>query len=151
MIGFFKKSIFLLVFVALYNLSYCGNVDINALVNSFQEATDIQKAKIILDNLNKEASAFGIVSNVQEHDFFNADEDISGTYYQVTTKQQKTDKNIPYQIVFLYKDKDKAAGIDKGMNIQESGKIIRIADERLQTAVWVFYGELTETDKTLLK
>ncbi|MDP2904780.1 MAG: hypothetical protein Q8O22_00580, partial [Candidatus Omnitrophota bacterium] len=95
--------------------------------------------------------ASGIVSNAGEYDFFDTVNDIQGTYYQVITGQQLTKNNTPYQVIFLFKDKDKAQNVDRGQNIQKDGKIIKIDDERLQIALWIFCGDMSDKDAALFK
>jgi hypothetical protein len=123
--------------------------DIEGLMDSFQKATDLQRQAIIKDNLNREISAAGKISNVGEYDFFDIVNDIKGTYYQVSLEQQKTKGNTPYQVIFLFKDRDKVKDLNKGQNFQKDGQVIRIIDERLQVSLWLFCGELTEADKAL--
>ena len=103
------------------------------------------------DFLGKELSCGGTVSNVGDYNFFDTVNDLGAAYYQVSTVPQKTKNNVTYQLVFLFKDKDKVKDIDKGQKIQKDGKIIRITDERLQISVWLFCGELTENDQHLFK
>lgn len=143
---------FSLIFIlGFFSFSYSQALDIGGLVDNFQRATDLQKTQIVKDNLGKEVTAQGTVANAGEYDFFDTVNDFKGTYYQVSTQQEKTKNNTPYQLIFLFKDKDKAKDIDKGQNIQQTGKIIRISDERLQISVWLLCGELTESDKALFK
>ncbi|MDD4980812.1 MAG: hypothetical protein PHC54_06075 [Candidatus Omnitrophica bacterium] len=147
-----KTCAFFLIFIfGVGGLSYCGTMDIGELVDNFQKATDLQKEQILKDNLGKEISAGGKVSNVGEYDFFDTGSDFKGTYYQVSTEERKTKNNVLYQLIFLFKDKDKVKDINKGEDIQKDGKIIRINDERLQISVWLLSAELTEDDKLLLK
>ncbi|MDD2680066.1 MAG: hypothetical protein PHO03_04655 [Candidatus Omnitrophica bacterium] len=141
----------LVVLLGLVKLSYSAGMDIEGLVDNFYKATDLQRAEFLKDNLGKEISSGGTVSNVGEYDFFDTANDLGGTYYQVSLAGQKTKNNVTYQLVFLFKDKDKVKDIDKGQKILKDGKIIRILDERLQISVWIFCGELAETDKALLK
>ena len=141
----------LAVILGLTKPSYSAAMDIEGLVDNFYKATDLQKVQVLKDNLGKEISSGGTVSNVGEYDFFDTANDLGGTYYQVSLTPQKTKNNVIYQLVFLFKNKDKVKDIDKGQNIQQSGKIIRILDERLQISVWIFCGELTEKDKALFK
>ncbi|MDP2905971.1 MAG: hypothetical protein Q8O22_06715 [Candidatus Omnitrophota bacterium] len=131
--------------------TYCAAVDIADLVDSFQKSTDLQREQILKHNLNREISASGIVSNAGEYDFFDTVNDIQGTYYQVITGQQLTKNNTPYQVIFLFKDKDKAQNVNRGQNIQKDGKIIRMDDERLQIAVWIFCGDMSDKDAALFK
>lgn len=131
--------------------SYAQATDIGDLVDNFQKATDLQKTQILKDNLTKDIAAAGVVSNVGEYDFFDIVNDIKGTYYQVSCEQQKTKNNTPYQVIFLFKDKDKVADIQKGQNFQQTGKIVRINDERLQIAVWLLCADITDNDKLLFK
>lgn len=143
---------FFLIFIfGVLSLSYSKPIEIEGLVDNFQKATDLQRDQILKDNLGKEVSANGIVSNVGEYDFFDIVNDLKGTYYQVSLEQQKTKDSVLYQVILLFKDKDKVKDIDKGESIQKDGKIIRIIDERLQIAVWLLCDELTETDKALFK
>lgn len=141
-------SFLVLVFGAC-RLCYAQAMDIAGLVDTFQKATDLQKDQLLKDNLGKEITGSGTVSNAGEYDFFDTVNDFRGTYYQVSLQQQKTKNNTLYQLIFLFKDKDKVKDINKGQAIQKDGKIIRIIDERLQIAVWIFCGELTESDKAL--
>ncbi|MCK9604554.1 MAG: hypothetical protein M0R66_09370 [Candidatus Omnitrophica bacterium] len=133
------------------SLAYCQAIDIAKLVDDFQNATDLQKGQILKDNLGKDISAGGMISNAGEYDFFDTANDFKGTYYQVMTEQQKTNKNTPYQLIFLFKDKDEVQDMNKGTKIQKDGQIIRILDERLQISIWLFCGDLSEDDKALLK
>lgn len=132
-------------------LCYCGGMDIGSLVDDFSKATDLQRDKMLQDYLGKEISAGGVIINAGEYDFFDIVNDFKGTYCQVSTTQQKTKNNQPYQVIFLFKNKDKAKDLDRGQNIQKDGLIMRIEDERLQIAVWLFCGDLTESDKALFK
>ncbi len=141
----------LMFFLGAQGLSYSQAIDIGKLADDFQAATDLQKNQMTQDNLDKDISAEGIVENAGEYDFFDTVNDVKGTYYQVITQQQKTKNNIPYQVVFLFKDKDRAKDVSKGQKINRSGKLIKLDDERLQIAVWIYCGEMTESDKTLFK
>ncbi|MFA5725335.1 MAG: hypothetical protein WC937_03680 [Candidatus Omnitrophota bacterium] len=141
----------LAVLLGVSGLSYSAVMDIEGLVNNFYKATDLQKVQVLKDSLGKEITCGGTVSNAGEYDFFDTTNDLGNTYYQVSIIPQKTKNNVPYQLVFLFKDKDKVKDIDKGQNIQQSGKIIRLLDERLQISVWIFCGELTQEDKALFK
>lgn len=131
--------------------AYPAAADIEGLVDSFYKATDLQRTQILKDNMDRDISAKGTVSNAGEYDFFDTVNDIGNTYYQVATLPQKTKNNVNYQLVFLFKDKDKVKDIDKGQKIQKEGKVIRVLDERLQISVWIFCGELTDSDKALFK
>lgn len=144
-------AFFLIFIFGITGFSYSAALDIGELVDSFQKATDLQRDQIVKDNSGKEISGQGTVSNVGEYDFFDVTSDIKGIYYQLSLEQQKTKNNVPYQVIFLFKDRDKVKDIGKGEVFQKDGKIIRIIDERLQIAVWLFCGELTEDDKTLFK
>lgn len=147
-----KTFAFVLIFTfSIISFSYTAPVSIAELVDNFQKATDLQKSQILQDNFGKEISASGTVSNAGEYDFFDTVNDIKGAYYQVSTQQQKTQNGTLYQVILLFKDKDSVKDIDKGETIQKDGKIIKIEDERLQIAVWLFCGELSEKEKDLFK
>jgi len=124
---------------------------ITELVDNFQKATDLQRSQILEDSLGREISVSAIVSNVGEYNFFNTADDIGKIYYQVSTEQQKTKNNVPYEIVFLFKEKKQIKDISKGWTMQQAGKIIRIIDERLQISLWLLCADLTEEDKVLFK
>ncbi|MDD5567715.1 MAG: hypothetical protein PHY88_00680 [Candidatus Omnitrophica bacterium] len=130
-------------------LGYGAGLNIEEVADNFYKATDLQRDQILKDNLGKEISADAKVTNAGEYDFFDTNSDVKGTYYQITTEPQKTKNNVTYQIIFLFKDKNKAKDIDKGQKVQKDGQIIRILDERLQISVWIFCGELTDKDKAL--
>jgi len=123
--------LFLILLASVCSLSYAEGIDIGKLVDDFQGATDLQRSQILQDNLGKEISIGGTVSNAGEYDFFDTVNDVKGAYYQVIAEQQKTKNNTPYQAVFLFKDKDKIKDINKGQSIQKNGKIIKINDEGL--------------------
>lgn len=146
-----KISVFFLILFGICNISYCAAIDIGALVDTFQKSTDLQRNQLLQDNIGKDFAAEGTVVNVGEYDLFDIVNDTRGTYYQVITQPQKTANNVPYQAVFLFKDKDSIEKINKGENFRKDGKIVRIDDERLQIAVWLLCGELTEKDKSLFR
>ena len=131
--------------------TYCAALDITDLVESFQKSTDLQREQILKHNLGKQISAAGIVTNAGEYDYFDTVNYLKGTYYQVITGQQLTKNNVPYQVIFLFKDKDKAQNVDRGQNIQKDGLIIKIDDERLQIALWIFCGDMSDKDAALFK
>lgn len=134
------KKLFLCLILAgaIFSLTAYAAIDLEGLMDNFQKATDLQRQAIVKDNLNKEVSASGKVNNVGEYDFFDIVNDIKGIYYQVSLEQQKTKANTPYQVIFLFKDRDKVKDLDKGQNFQKDGQVIRILDERLQLSVWLF-------------
>ncbi len=146
-----KILVLLICSLISYSPSYCETADIKNIVDSFQNATDLQRERLLTDNVGKEITASGIVTNAGEYDFFNTTEDLRGTYYQVITAQQKTENGVPYQVTFLFRDKDKASDINKGQAFQQSGKIIKISDERLQIALWIFCNDLTDKEKILFR
>lgn len=140
-----------ILFLAAGKCSYAETTFIAGLIDNFHKATDLQREQILKDNLGKEVAASGKVSNVGEYDFYDMASDIKGTYYQAVTVPQRTEANVVYQLIFLFKDKDKAKDINKGQEIRKDCKIIRILDERLQITVWLFYGEMDEGDNALMK
>jgi hypothetical protein len=145
---------FCLPLVFIFCLStYCQGEtsNIEGLVEDFQKATGLQREQILNDNLGKEISTSAIATNVEEYNFFDTASGIKNTYYQVSTEKQKTKNNTTYQLIFLFKDKEKVKDIDKSQLIHKDGKIIRIIDERLQITIWVLCGDLAEGDKALFK
>jgi len=142
--------VFLCVVTASWaGLSYAEATDIQGLVTSFYKATDLQREGILQSNLGKDISGSGAISNVGEYDFFDTGTDFKATYYQVSTALQKTKNNIPYQLIFLFKEKDKVKDLNKGNKFKSEGKVIRILDERLQITVWLLCADLTEKEKSL--
>jgi hypothetical protein len=141
-------SLTLITVLLLTCLSFAQNQNINALVNKFYKATDVQREQILQENLGNDYLGSGIITNVAEYDFFDTGTDFKARYYQVSTQLQKTG-NIPFQLIFLYKDRDKVKDINKGDKFQAQGKILRILDERLQITIWILCGELTEKEKIL--
>ncbi|MBM3243511.1 MAG: hypothetical protein FJZ12_01575 [Candidatus Omnitrophica bacterium] len=146
-----KIAVFLILPVLIYSHCFCQRIDIEGLVDEYRKSTDIQKTKVFSDNKGKEITASGIVDNAGVYDFFNSTENIKNTYYQITTKQQKTKANTPYQVIFLFKDRDKVDSVNKDEAFQAGGKIIRLTDERLQIAVWILCAELSDKDKALFQ
>jgi hypothetical protein len=91
------------------------------------------------------------VENVGQYDFFDISNDTGGIYYKVLLQQQATPNKIPYQIVLLYKDKESVKDINRGQAMEKEGNIFKIVDERLQIAVWIYNGELTDRERQLFK
>jgi hypothetical protein len=151
-----KKLMISIIFSLLFALcisapGYSAAAEMTSIVDKFQKATDLQRDQMLKDLLSTDISAEGTVANVSVYDFFDIVNDIKGMYYQVATEVQKSKNNTPYQVVFLFKDKEKVKNFDKGQRIQKDGKIIRILDERLQITVWLLCGDLTDSDKALFK
>jgi hypothetical protein len=93
----------------------------------------------------------GIIDNVGEYNFFDINTDTGEKYYRVITRQQETAGKTPYQVIFIYKDKDKIKTLSKDESIEKEGTLINIVDERLQIAVWIYEDELTSRDRELFK
>ncbi|MBI5124065.1 MAG: hypothetical protein HZA72_01440 [Candidatus Omnitrophica bacterium] len=150
------NKIFGIILIALMALSissiaYCEKVDMAELVDQYKHATDLQRDELTKQFTGKRITGSGIVENVGEYDFFDISNDTGGKYYKVLTRQQETPNKVPYQVVFLYKDKDKVRDIDRGEPIEKEGNIIKLEDERLQIAVWIYDGELTSRERDLFK
>ncbi|MFA6349960.1 MAG: hypothetical protein WCY12_03430 [Candidatus Omnitrophota bacterium] len=149
---FFKISVVItLSIMCIAGLSYAETVDIPKLVENFKNSTDLQRTAMINETIGKETTASGKVINAEEYDLFDTTNDVKGTFYRVSTEAQKTPNNTAYQVYFLFKDKDKAAGFSKGENITKDGKVMQINDERLLVSVWVYCAELNDTDKVLFR
>ncbi len=124
-----KKIALSLVFLSVFILGvnvrgYCAAADTASLVDNFYKATDLQRTQFLKDNLGKEISCGGTVNNAGEYDFFDTVNDVGATYYQVTTNPQKTKNNVTYQIVFLFKDKDKEEIVSILAELFESGQLL---------------------------
>ena len=88
------SALFLLFTLSAAGFCYAETVDIEGIADSFQNATDLKKSQILADNLGKEISSGGMASNVDEYDFFDTANNIKGSYYRLTTEQQKTKNNL---------------------------------------------------------
>lgn len=137
--------------LAISSAGYCEKIDMAELVDQYKHATDLQRDELTKQFTGKRIAGSGIVENVGEYDFFDISNDTGGKYYKVLTRQQETASKAPYQVVFLYKDKDKVQGINRGEPIEKEGNIIKLEDERLQIAVWIYDGELTSRERDLFK
>jgi len=146
-------KIFSLVVAVLMIASYgyCADVNIGELVDQYKHATDLQRQELEKNFIGKKLSASGNVENVGQYDFFDISNDTGGIYYKVLLQQQTTQNNVPYQVVLLYKDKDSVQDIDRGQMLNKEGNIVKIVDERLQIAVWIYNGELTDRERELFK
>jgi len=149
--GLLKITGIFMIACFLLPLSFSYAADINTLVDQFKQATDLQRQQILKDNFASDISASGIVSNVEEYNYFKEKTDTLKKYYRISTQTQNTPQDTPYEVVFLYKNESEVKDIPKGERLEAAGKIIKIVDERLQITVWIFSGELTEQEKDLFK
>jgi len=139
------------VMLSMVSYSYCANIDIGQLVDQYQHATDVQKQELEKDFIGTRITGRGVIDNVGEYNFFDINTDTGETYYRVITRQQETAGKTPYQVIFIYKDKDKIKTLSKDESIEKEGTLINIVDERLQIAVWIYEDELTSRDRELFK
>jgi hypothetical protein len=147
-----KKTILTIaIILSLVPCSYCANISITELVDQYQHATDLQKRELEKTFIGKTISASGAVENVGEYNFFDINTDTGESYYRVITRQQETAAKTPYQVIFMYKDKEKLKNLSKGEAMNKEGVIINIVDERLQISVWIYEDELTAKDRELFK
>jgi hypothetical protein len=131
------------------SLAYCGDINIGELVDQYKHATDVQRTELEKNFLNKKMTASGMIENVGEYNFFDINTDAGENYYKVITRQQETVGKTPYQVLFIYKNKDEIKDMGRGEQIEKEGTIINIVDERLQISVWLYEDELTSKDKQL--
>ena len=147
-----KKIFSLLVIILLAaNLAHSAEVNIGELVDQYKHATDLQRQDLENNFIGKRITASGVIENVGEYDFFDITNDTGGKYYKVLALQQETANKVPYQIVFLFKDKSRLVDLNRGEPIEKEGSIMKILDERLQIAVWIYEGELTSKELNLFK
>lgn len=139
------------IIVSMASYSYCANIDIGQLVDQYQHATDIQKKELEKNFIGTRITGRGTIDNVGEYNFFDINTDTGEKYYRVITRQQETIGKTPYQVVFIYKDKDKIKDLSRDESIEKEGTLINIVDERLQISVWIYEDELTAKDKELFK
>ena len=146
---FILKSLFigLILFGSLASLSYAQMI--TDLTDQFKQATDLKREDIKNEYFGKEMSAAGIVTNVEEYNFFNEKKDLVKKYYRITTEEQKTLNNTPYQVIFLSNDLNSVKDIVKGQAITKTAKLIRLSDERLNISLWLYDGEITAQEKEL--
>lgn len=140
-----------LIILSIASFGYCADVNVGELVDQYKHATDLQRQELEKNFIGKSLSVSGMVENVGQYDFFDISNDTGGIYYKVLLQQQETANKVPYQIVLLYKDKDNVRDINRGQEMEKEGKIFKIVDERLQIAVWVYNGELTDRERELFK
>ena len=138
-----------LIVLSASTLAYCDSVTIGELVDQYKHATDVQRQELEKNFLGKKMTASGMIENVGEYNFFDVNTDTGENYYKVMTRQQETTGKTPYQVLFLYKDKNKIKDMNKGEQIEKEGTIINIIDERLQISVWLYEDDLTSRDKQL--
>lgn len=143
-------SLFVIILLAA-TLGYCADLNIEEIVDQYKHATDLQRQELEKHFVGKKLSANGTVENVGQYDFFDISNDTGGVYYKVLLRQQMTQNNVPYQVVFLYKDAKGVMDINRGQAFEKEGNIVKIVDERLQIAVWIYDGELTDRDRELFK
>jgi len=147
-----KKMILTAALVlATASYSYCANIDIGQLVDQYQHATDVQKQELEKNFIGTRITGRGVIDNVGEYNFFDINTDTGEKYYRVITRQQETAGKVPYQVIFIYKDKDKIKAFSRDESIEKEGTLINIVDERLQIAVWIYEDELTSRDRELFK
>jgi len=122
------KKIILIVAIVLSMASYayCADMSMAELVDQYQHATDMQKRELEKNFLGKKITGRGTVENVGEYNFFDINTDTGENYYRVITRQQETAGKTPYQVTFMYKDKDKIKDISRGEAMEEEGTLINI-------------------------
>jgi len=147
MIKIYKIVSIIIIALAACSFAYCETVTMEELVDQYSHATDIQKAELEKHFMGSKIAGSGTVENVGEYDFFDVTNDTGGKYYKVLALQQETLNKVPYQIIFLYKDKDNVKDISRGQKIEKEANIVKILDERLQISVWLYDGELTQKEK----
>jgi hypothetical protein len=139
------------IILSIAAFGYCADANIGELVDQYKHATDLQRQELEKNFIGKSISAGGTVENVGQYDFFDISNDTGGKYYKILLQQQETANKVPYQVVFLYKDKDSVRDINRGQAMEKEGNVVKIVDERLQIAVWIYNGELTDRERQLFK
>jgi hypothetical protein len=139
------------IILLIASFGYCADVNIGELVDQYKHATDLQKRDLEKNFIGKIISGSGTIENAGEYDFFDVTNSTGGKYYKVLALQQETANKVPYQLVFLFKDKDRVKDMNRGELIEKEGNIVKIVDERLQIAVWIYNGELTDRERELFK
>ena len=140
-----------LAILLIASFGYCADTNIGEIVDQYKHATDLQRQTLEKNFIGKNLSAGGTVENVDQYNFFDISNDTGGVYYKVLLQQETTQNNVPYQVIFLYKDKNSVEDINRGQAIEKEGKIVKLIDERLQIAVWIYNGELTDRERELFK
>ena len=143
-------SLFVII-LSIASIGYCADVNIGELVDQYKHATDLQRQELEKNFIGKKISASGTVENVGQYDFFDVSNDTGGIYYKVLLQQETTQNKVPYQVVLLYKDKESVKDINRGQIMEKEGNIVKIVDERLQIAVWIYNGEFTDRERQLFK
>ncbi len=140
-----------LIVLSIASFGYCADLSVEEVVDQYKHGTDLQRQTLEQNFTGKMISVSGTVENVGQYDFFDIVNDTGGVYYKVLLQQQVTKNMVPYQIVLLYKDKKAVEDINRGEPIEKEGNITKIVDERLQIAVWIYNGELTDRERLLFK
>lgn len=137
----------LLFVTAFCTFSFCEELRMDAIVDQFKEATELQRQELKQYYKDREILGCGIVENVRDYSTFDETNDIERRYYEVISTAQKTQKGNNYRVIFLYKDINKVKGFNKGQTIERNASILRIIDDRLWISVWLYEGELTAEEK----
>jgi hypothetical protein len=147
------KKILLIVMAAVFvaTAASAANVTLAELMDQYWHATDVQKRELERKFIGQRMSARGVIENAGEYNFFDINTDTGEQYYRVITRQQETAARTPYQVVFMYKNKNSVVNLSKGETMDKEGVIINIVDERLQVSVWVYEDELTPRDRELFQ
>lgn len=144
-------AVVLLATLLMQPVARCEAITMEELVDQYQHATDLQKRELEKNFIGQRITGSGVIENVGEYNFFDINTDTGENYFKVLTRQQETMAKTPYQVVFLYKDKDRVKDMSRGQRIEKEGIIINIVDERLDIAVWLYEEELTAKDKELFR
>jgi len=141
----------MMIILSIASSGHCADMSIGEIVDQYKNATDLQRQELEKNFIGMKIPASGTVENAGEYDFFDAASDTSVKYYKVSLEQQETANKVLYQIVFLYKDKESVGDINRGQTVEKEGTIVKIVDERLQIAVWIYNGNLTDKEKEIFK
>ncbi|MFA5144253.1 MAG: hypothetical protein WC522_08865 [Candidatus Omnitrophota bacterium] len=142
-------SLVLLLVLAL-PLSYCEVMGVGDLVEKYAKATDVQRRELLNTYQYTEISAAGIIANVMDYPGFDQRTDTSRRYYEVITEKQMTKTGIVYDVMIIDKDKASVDKLSKGEEMRASGALIKIIDNIGSFSVWIYTGELTPEDKSML-
>ena len=142
--------VFLLSFFYLRS-AFTQTVGVAELVDQIKQSTEVQGAELIGQYKGKKLSGGGVVLDVKQYNAFDERTVKNQAYYEVITEVQKTAQGNPYQVVFFYKNKDDAAGINKEQKLNQKGIVLKIFDTRLWVAVWLYQGEYGPEEEVMFQ
>lgn len=138
------------LFVFASSFAYCEAIEINDLVEEYNNATGVQKPQIEEKYRYTVFSVSGVIENVEDWNTFDERTDTAGNYYRVIARPQVTASGISYRILVFYKNKASVESLGKDQEIKTSGSLLKIIDEFGSFSIWIYADPLSPEDKVML-